>query len=364
MISGKIGFIGLGLIGGSLAKAIKTRYSSIEIVAYDTNINSLQIAMQEDIIDMYTTEINDSFSDCYIIFLCAPVNNNIEAMTSLISIISNNCIITDVGSTKKSIIDTAITLNCGQYFIGGHPMTGSEKSGIKAANKHLFENAYYILTPLSSTPEYKIETLHTLITEIGALPIIVNPKQHDFITATISHVPHIIASALVNTVKSLDSDNKHMHTLAAGGFKDITRIASSSPTMWQQICLSNNTFISEVIDHFQQQLNNFKDNIDTKNADEILSFFSSSRNYRNTFSDKNIGFIVKSYKVTVDVIDKPGIIAEIATILSNKNINIKNIGINNNREHEQGVLEIVFYDIDSQNKSIDILSKMNYKVYT
>jgi prephenate dehydrogenase len=188
MSSGNIGFIGLGLIGGSLAKAIKTKYLSYEIVAYDTNINSLHIAMQEGIIDMFTTKIDDSFSDCDIIFLCAPVNNNIEAMTQLLPIISNNCIITDVGSTKKSIIDTAMTLDCGNYFIGGHPMTGSEKSGIKAANKHLFENAYYILTPLPSTPDYKVEALHSLITEIGALPVVIDPKQHDFITATISHV--------------------------------------------------------------------------------------------------------------------------------------------------------------------------------
>lgn len=359
----KIGFIGLGLIGGSLAKAIKDTYYFCEILAYDIDVNSLKTALNEGVIDLYCTKIDENFCDCDIIFLCAPVKNNIEAMNKLLSIINEECIITDVGSTKETVIEIANNLNCGDSFIGGHPMTGSEKNGINAADSHLFENAYYILTPLPSTPEYKINILHTLITKIGALPIIIDPLEHDFITATISHVPHIIASALVNIVKSLDTHDKHMHTLAAGGFKDITRIASSSPDMWQQICLTNSTRISEVIDYFQEELSSIKQNIINNNTNEVFSFFSSSRDYRNTFSDKNSGFIVKSYKITVDVIDKPGIIAEIATILSDNNINIKNIGINNNREHEQGVLEIVFYDLDSQNKSIEILTNMNFKVY-
>jgi prephenate dehydrogenase len=359
----KIGFIGLGLIGGSLAKAIKHKYKTCKIIAYDIDKISLITALENGDIDLYTTEINNNFHDCQIIFLCAPVNNNIEALNLLIPIINEDCIITDVGSTKEKIINSVIELKCDKNFIGGHPMTGSEKSGLNASKYHLFENAYYILTPMPSTPSKNIFLLKTLISSIGALPIIIDPYEHDFITATISHVPHIIASTLVKIVKNLDTSKKHMHTLAAGGFKDITRIASSSPEMWQQICLTNNIQIVKVIDEFIKELSSMKMDILNNNTKDIFSFFDSAREYRNTFSDKNAGFLIKSYKITVDVIDKPGIIAEISTLLSNNNINIKNIGINNNREHQQGVLEIVFYDLESQNRSIDILSHMNYKVY-
>ncbi|GKX31074.1 prephenate dehydrogenase [Vallitalea longa] len=358
----KVGFIGLGLIGGSLAKAIKDHYENSKIIAYDIKITSLEKAMKENIIDQYTTEINNNFRDCQIIFLCAPVENNIHAMNKLLPIINNNCIITDVSSTKEKIITAALDMNCNN-FIGGHPMTGSEKSGISAADRHLFENAYYILTPLPDTSKDKIDILQIFITELGALPVVIEPSEHDFVTATISHVPHVIASTLVNVVSKLDTPDKHMHTLAAGGFKDITRIASSSPAMWQQICLTNNKQIIKVIDKFQQELNMIKENICNCDSEAIHSFFSLSRDYRNTFSDKNTGFIMKSYKITVDVIDKPGIIAEIASLLSKNNINIKNIGINNNREHQQGVLEIIFYDIDSQNESIKLLTNMNYNIY-
>ncbi|GMQ56837.1 prephenate dehydrogenase [Vallitalea sediminicola] len=359
----KIGFIGLGLIGGSLAKAIKVQYKTCKIIACDIDTTSLKTALNGKTIDNYTTVIDNNFSDCQIIFLCAPVENNIEALNKLLPIINKDCIITDVGSTKEKIIDAAINMNCDNCFIGGHPMAGSEKSGITAADSHLFENAYYILTPLPATTDDKITMLQTIITAIGALPIIVEPTNHDFITATISHVPHIIASTLVNLVSKLDTPDKHMHTLAAGGFKDITRIASSSPEMWQQICLTNNKQIINVIDRFQQELSLIKGYIDECNNKNIHSFFSASRDYRNSFSDKNTGFIMKSYKITVDIIDKPGIIAEIASLLSDNNINIKNIGINNNREHQEGVLEIIFYDLESQNKSIEILVGMNYKVY-
>lgn len=358
----KVGFIGLGLIGGSLAKAIKNHYIDTKIIAYDINKTSLEKAIEENIIDEYTLEINNAFQDCNIVFLCAPVENNINAMNKLIKVIDNNCILTDVSSTKEKIISAALNINCSN-FIGGHPMTGSEKSGITAADEHLFENAYYILTPLPNISQNKLDLLQNFITKLGALPVVIEPSEHDFITATISHVPHVIASTLVNVVSKLDTTDKHMHTLAAGGFKDITRIASSSPEMWQQICLTNNKQIIKVIDKFQQELDIIKDYISECDSNNLYSFFSTSKDYRNTFSDKNTGFIMKSYKITVDVVDKPGIIAEIALLLSNNDINIKNIGINNNREHQEGVLEIVFYDLTSQNKSIKILTDMNYKIY-
>lgn len=358
----KIGFIGLGLIGGSLAKAIKNSNPSPYIVAYDINSDSLRMAKESHTIDDYTLKLDDNFSDCDIIFLCAPVKYNIEALKQLLPILNSNCIVTDVGSTKLDIMSEVKRLEFNN-FIGGHPMTGSEKTNYESSSSHLFENAYYILTPMESTQSDMLHTLQQIILSIGALPVIVDSKEHDYITATISHVPHIIASALVNVVKELDNEDGYMHTLAAGGFKDITRIASSSPTMWQQICLTNKDQILDVIISFQDALDKIKNHISSKNNEEIYNFFLTARDYRDSFSNKKLGPIVKYYEIVVDVVDKPGIIAEIATLLSNNSISIKNIGIINNRESEQGVLEIIFYDALSQQKSIELLTKMNYKVY-
>ncbi|QUI22857.1 prephenate dehydrogenase [Vallitalea pronyensis] len=358
----QIGIVGLGLMGGSLAKAIKTKCTPSRITAYDVHPDALHLAYEEGIIDVIAHKDFHDFSHCHIIFLCAPVKKNMEVLEKLVSIVHPSCIMTDIGSTKKDITDLARTLQCNQ-FIGGHPMTGSEKSGISSAESHLYENAYYILTPDPSIPHTMVKTLRELIEQIGALPILVEPDEHDYITASISHVPHIIASAMVNMVQKLDNPKEQMHTLAAGGFKDITRIASSSPEMWQQICLTNKKNILEIMDCFQEDLASIRSSIQHNQLEDVWRFFERARNYRDSFSDREIGAIMKSYKITVDVVDQPGIIAEIATLLSKHNINIKNIGINNNREHQEGVLEILFYDLHSQEQSIQILNDMHYLVY-
>jgi prephenate dehydrogenase len=280
----------------------------------------------------------------------------------LSNIVNKNCIITDVGSTKEDIVNYVSTIESDITFIGGHPMAGSEKTSYTFSNPHLFENAYYIITPLPSTNENHIKKLVELIKGINAFPITIPADEHDFITATISHVPHIIASSIVNVVKELDTENKFMHTLAANGFKDITRIASSSPTMWQQICLTNNIKIINVLNHLINNLKSIKNHITDSNETEIYDFFEQALHYRDSFQERSHS-LVECYEITVDVIDEPGIIAKIATILSFHDINIKNIGIINNREYSKGVLEIVFSDKLSQERSIDILENMKFKVY-
>lgn len=361
----KIGIIGLGLIGGSLAKALKQKCNINNIVAMDLDENILKKAFNEGIINSFTTSVDESFYHCDFIFLCTPVNKIIHYVNKLLPYLNNDCILTDVGSTKHSIIkDLKILKNEKNIcFIGGHPMTGSEKTGYDASRGHLFENAYYILTPEDSTPQNKINILKNLITSIGAISIVISPEYHDLIVASISHVPHIIASSLVNMVKSLDDENNSMHLLAAGGFKDITRIASSSPEMWHNICISNRKEILFVLDNFIKILTRFSSAIEKNEDDYIWNFFDNAKQYRNTFSNRSPGPFVKTYEVIVDVVDEPGIIASIATLLSQHKINIKNIGIINSREYENGALQIVFDREEDQKKSIKLLQNMDYTIY-
>lgn len=359
----QVGFIGLGLIGGSIAKAIKKNNLSKKIIAYDIDSSSLDLAYREQIVDVCVEDIDERFKECSIIFLCCPVQVNIDIFNQLIKIVNNDCIITDVGSTKEAIMAAVNASNSSIPFIGGHPMAGSEKYGYGASTARLFENAYYILTPANNTQDLHLNTLYSLLKSINALPIVVTPDQHDFITATISHVPHIIAASLVNMVKNLDSNEGYLHTLAAGGFKDITRIASSSPAMWQQICLSNKTNIIKILSYFRTDLDIIINMIQEGDQHVIYDFLEGARTYRDSFQEKKAGALLPSYAVTVDVEDKPGIIAQIAFLLSEHEISIKNIGIINNREHTSGVLEIVFYDESCLEKSIDILTKMQYVVY-
>lgn len=362
-----VGFIGFGLIGGSIAKALRTLHSNYTIIAYnyykDNKNASLEQALSDHTIDCIYTELETGFASCDIIFLCAPVLTNIKYLTQLKSIIKPTCILTDVGSVKGNIHEAVISLGLEANFIGGHPMAGSEKTGYLNSSSKLLENAYYILTPTEHTPKERITFLYDLVNEIGAIPILLDFKDHDDITAAISHVPHIIAASLVNLIKNSDDKEEKMRQLAAGGFKDITRIASSSPVMWQNICLTNTDSILKFLTLYIESLNEMKDLLQRKEEQYIYDMFESASDYRNSIPNKSIGLIDKIFEVYLDIIDESGAIASIATILAQNHINIKNIGIIHNREFQDGVLRIEFYNEHAVKNASELLKKYRYTIY-
>ena len=242
-------------------------------------------------------------------------------------------------------------------------MAGSEKTGYTNSGYRLIENAYYILTPSEDVDLFMISEYSELVTALGAIPMILSYEEHDYITGVISHLPHIIASTLVYFVKENDTSSELMKHLAAGGFKDITRIASSSPTMWQHICLKNDENIVQILDQYIEMLEDAKKKVSSNNEQEIYNLFETSKNYRNSIPGGSSGPIKRAFAVYCDIIDEAGGIAAIATILAANNINLKNIGIVHNREFEEGVLRIEFYDEDSSHRAAEVLQKYRYIVY-
>ena len=362
-MSKKIGFIGLGLIGGSIAKAIRQYYPDYEIIAFDKNKETLALATQDSCIDVACTSIDDNFLHCNYIFLCAPVSYNSAYLKQLTRFLHDDLIITDVGSVKASIHTEVNALGLEPYFIGGHPMAGSEKSGFVNSKPVLIENAYYIITPSEKIAESKIKAYTEFVESLKALPVVLGYQEHDYITGAISHLPHIIASTLVNFVKDHDSKEEWMKHLAAGGFKDITRIASSSPVMWQHICMKNQQNLVEILDQYIQVLHQTRNSILAGKEQDIYHLFETSKNYRNSIPSGSAGPIKKVFAVYCDIVDETGGIATIATILASNNINLKNIGIVHNREFEEGVLRIEFYDEHSSEKAAELLQKYRYIVY-
>lgn len=368
-----IGFIGFGLIGGSIAKAIKEKYPTYHLVAYDyeysghTNTNlkikGIYTAVHDKVLDDVYTDLQ-ALKECDIIFLCAPVLSNINYLEQLKGILKPSCILTDVGSVKESIHKAASVHQLDHQFIGGHPMAGSEKTGYEHSHSRLLENAYYILTPSSHTSEEDLNCLSCLIKEIGAIPIVLDFKEHDDITAAISHIPHIIAASLVNLVKDSDDDEAKMRSLAAGGFKDITRIASASPSMWQNICLTNADSINKFLESYITSLEDIKKAVQIQDKDYLYQLFSSAKEYRSSIPNHMVGALMKKiYELYIDLIDEAGAIATLATLLATNGISLKNIGIIHNREFEEGVLRIEFYDDTSKGNAITLLNRYNYTIY-
>lgn len=363
MAFNNVGFIGFGLIGGSIAKKLKLNIPSVKIFASARRQETIDKAYSMGLIDNAQSFGVEDFSVCDYIFLCAPVKNNIEYLQKLKSVINSDCIITDVGSTKSEIHEEVIKLGLEENFIGGHPMTGSEKTGIENSDELLLENAYYIITPTAKNSEAQIEEFRSFVKSLGSIPLILDYKKHDYATASISHLPHMISYALTNLVKNIDDQEETMKTIAAGGFRDMTRIAASSPVMWQSICLSNRDQLLSLMNQYIDEIVKLKENIENSEKDVLLDYFQEAKDYRDSLFIPAKRSGTECYEIFADLVDEAGGIAVIASMLAFKGISIKNIGIINNREFEEGVLRIEFNDQEERDLAVKVLTEKNYKVY-
>lgn len=375
MTDSTIAFIGLGLIGGSIARALKKSRPDIRIMAYMRSREKLEQAKKDGVVDVILDGIDEHLRECDLIFLCTPVEYNAEYLSAIRPYLKDGALITDVGSTKSGIHEEIRRQGLESVFVGGHPMAGSEKTGYGNSNDHLLENAYYIVTPpegagagssAGSPDPHEAPNVGRIVAvaqAIGAIPLILDYREHDRIVAAISHLPHLIASSLVNLVRDHDNEDGIMKQVAAGGFKDITRIASSSPEMWEQICMTNVEPIACILEDYIGSLNRILREIRNHQSQEIYHLFESSRDYRNSITERAKGSVEPSYEFTVDVSDEIGAISTISVILAAKGISIKNIGINNNRERGEGALKIAFYDEASMNAAWERLEKYKYEMF-
>lgn len=379
MIPAKIGFIGLGHIGGSIAKTIHRIYPGIELIAYDTNEESIEQAKEEGVIkEGYlgcsdnpnsiadaTPILLENFSDCSYIYLCAPVLYNSAFMPAMKALTDENpeILITDVGSVKTGIHQAVIDAGLEEHFIGGHPMCGTEFTGYSHASAYMLENAYYIITPSAKISKQKVAEFVAFTDTLDALTMVLDYEEHDFMVGAISHLPHVISATLVNLVKQEDNEKETLRTIAAGGFKDITRISSSSPLMWENICQANKAQILKLIDTYIASMHQIRSTIEAGEGKDIYGFFESAKDYRDSFSNAVAGPLGQTFHMFVDITDEPGGIATVTTILSTNNINIKNIGITHNREFQNGALSLEFYTYAGLKQAIELLQKYHYTIY-
>lgn len=363
MMFQKIAFLGLGLIGGSVAKALRRVHPQLHIAAYDPQTVSMAKALTEGIINQVLPSVDQSIANFDLIFLCMPVQYTEDTLRLVKKYSRPDAILTDVCSTKVTVHKTVQGLGLEARFIGGHPMAGSERSGYDAADSRLLENAYYILTPGQGLPSQIAQEMTALVQDIGSIPIVMEPEKHDRTVAGVSHLPHIIAAALVNLVQNNDDQDRLMHTLAAGGFKDITRIASSSPALWEHICLDNRVPVAELLEQYIGNLSATLAQLRGEREEKLFDFFQSAGHYRSSLPDGASGALAKEHALYCDIPDQAGAIATISTMLAVHQISLKNIGIVHNRDFEEGVLRIVFYRDQDCQDAIQLLRGNRYTVH-
>lgn len=270
----QISIIGLGLIGGSLAKAFRKNSICDILVGVDTQKSNIVKAENDGVIQRGYSEITQDVLDSDMIFICTHIRGCVKLLDSIAGKVNRNCIISDICSTKKEIISKVNSIKNFPVFIGGHPMAGSEKSGYCNANSELFQDSIYLIVKSYTSTDESVKILEDIITKIGAKAVQISPQEHDDLVAVTSHLPHIIASALVN---SLEEDFSLYRSFIASGFKDSTRIASSNSYMWEQIFMSNSTNILEYIDVFQKQIEKVKLSLINKEKEKVIAFLEKAK---------------------------------------------------------------------------------------
>lgn len=280
----RICIVGVGLIGGSLARALKVAGACKEIVGTSRHSAQLEKAKQLNVIDRFETDISIAVKNADIVVVCVPVGAVDDIFESLAACVSENTIITDVGSTKRSVTMSADKF-LGPYsrnFVPAHPIAGLEKSGVEASSSDLFRQRRVIITPTENTQKNAIDQVQSMWEKTGAQVVQMDVDHHDDVLAATSHLPHLLAYSLVDTLSQLD-EKTEIFKYAAGGFRDFTRIASSNPTMWHDICLSNSTAILAVLDIFSQDLKKLEQALKEKNSQFILDIFQRAKKSRDTF---------------------------------------------------------------------------------
>lgn len=350
--------IGLGLIGGSLSHAMKKQGVTVRGVSSERTVRK---AEEMGIIDEGHTYsgIEQAVSGSGVVFVCTPLLDTEKRLQHVFRSAEKNTVVSDVGSTKTHVCRRAEELaGKGRYFIGGHPMAGSERRGVENATPYLFYDAVWVLTPLSGTPKRAIGILSDLLSLIGAKVMILTPDLHDRIAASVSHLPQLLAVLLTNHLANEDSDL--CRNLAAGGFRDMTRIASSSYTVWRDILSTNSGEIRRALGRYKDMLESLVEQLD--NGDYLEKEFERANGERKRIPKYTKGFLAPLCDLRVSVEDRPGELAKITNLIFYHSINIKDIEIVTVREGEGGVLRLGFSRKDEAEAAAGVLTEAGYEV--
>lgn len=359
----RISILGVGLIGGSLGLALKRNGFAGEIVGV-SRPETIERAVALGAVDRGVgyDDLATGVGTADLVVVCSPIQHIIEVLPQVMAAVPAGALVTDAGSTKRRILDAAASAGrTDAWFLGGHPMAGSEKTGVTAADPFLFQNAIYVLVPEPSVPPSLHAALQELVRSVGARVLELSADAHDTVVAAISHLPQLLATCLVEMVGQLDdeSDEKAFLALAAGGFRDMTRIASSPfAPVWRDIYGTNTDRVVDMATRFGQALASRAGMLGT---DDLSGSFEYANRVRDGIPRDTKGFIHRLSEILVVCEDKPGVIAEISTALARESVNINDIEVVKVREGLGGTLRLGFDNDDIADQALQVLARTGYE---
>jgi len=355
---GRAAIIGVGLIGGSLGMALLQGKIAQEVVGYDCERKALEKALEVGAISRMAISPREAVQGAELVILAVPVGVLPSVAQEIAPHLPPQAIVTDTGSTKSKVVRELETIFPSTVtYIGGHPMTGSERAGISAADRYLLENAIYVLTPTSRTPEEPLTRLKNILSALGARVIYLSPEKHDWVVGMVSHLPHLLAVSLMHTVARYSEEYQELLMLAAGGFRDTTRIASGHPVMWRDIYLSNSQALLEILEAFEEEIRRLAALIKDQNGEGLLEALRDARRWRSQIPIHRKGLLPPLHEIVITVPDRPGVIGFVGQVLGQEGINISDIEILRVREGEGGSIRLGFIDSSLAEQALQVLKR-------
>lgn len=357
-----VALLGTGLIGGSIGFALR-RVAAVErIVAFDRDPRIAERAVDRGAADAVAPTPAQAAAQADLVFVATPVGVIPEVVRASLDGLRPGAVVTDVGSTKSGIVREAEPLVAarGAAFIGGHPMAGSEDDGVEAARSGLFDGAWWLLTPSDDVDPEAYRRLHSVIAGMGAQVMAVAPEHHDGLMAVISHLPHLAATSLMNLATERSREHAALLALAAGGFRDMTRVAASNPEIWIDICRENGPAIAQALDDLMERLNGLKSLIVEGQHLELRSTFLSAREARRGLPGKETDGAV--YHLSVPIPDRHGVLARITTMIGNLGVNIEDLDITHSPEGGRGVLRLTIAGTEQARRAATALETDGFDI--
>ncbi len=334
----RLAVIGTGLIGTSIAAAASR--VGCDVFGWDPDPQVAQIASERSGMRAEPTLVK-ACEGADMVIVCAPLGEMAASVVAALAA-APAAVVTDVGSVKAHVMDEVGALVEGSQmarFVGGHPMGGSERSGPEHASAALVDGIVWVITPSGQTAPTTVDTLEAFVTRIGAQPVRMDPARHDRLVAVVSHLPQIAATTLMGIAATEEADEPQILLLAAGGFRDLTRLAASNPKLWSEILLANREAILQAIDMYSAELSNLRAMIDTARADEVEQAFATAKEARLTLAAKpQVRSGVAVFQVPIP--DRPGALAELTSALAAGQVNIEDLQIVHSSEGGRGMVHL------------------------
>ncbi|AXV06576.1 Prephenate and/or arogenate dehydrogenase [Euzebya pacifica] len=360
----RVAIIGTGLIGASLGLAFRRAESVRTVVGHDADNANLATALTKGALDSATTNLTDAAENADVVVLAVPPSVIERVAEAVVPHMADGAVLTDVGSVKGEVVAAMERAVAGSnvHVVGGHPMAGSHEHGPETAMADMFVGATWLLTPTASTDQAALDRMTALVADVGAQPVVVDPKAHDLLVAVISHVPQLTATTLMTlAAERARKEDARLLLLAGGGFRDATRVAASNPEMWLQICQENSEAIVQVLDEYAARIGQLRMMLHDFDSERLSTMLTDAREARNAMPGKG-GVSGQLVELRVVIPDAPGAIADITSTVSSLGINIEDIGIDHAPDGKRGQMRLAVNGFEAAEKAHEALGANGYEV--